>query len=447
ERGEEQRGLADARLSAEQYERGGHEAAAEDAVELGHARRDPRSLLDANVSEPLRRAWSARGGLSVATVELLHQRPERAAAGALAEPASRGRAALATAELHDDLGHAPIVGDASDATLSILTTPGAAGRRLICRRRAYSPGVEHGHAHGAHDHRGASRRALTIVLALTVGFTVVEVVAGRLTGSLAVLADAGHMLSDTFSIALALVALTLAARPSTPRRSFGFQRAEILAAFVNGLTLVLVSAWIVWEAVQRFRDPPEILGGWMLVVGVAGLAVNALSAAILWRSGHESLNVQAALRHVLADLLGSGGVLVAAVVILATGWTVVDPIVSIAIALLIVASAWGVLRDSTAILMEATPTGIDADAVARAIVSVPGVSSVHDLHVWRITSGFDALAAHVLVGRGEDCHGLRREIERRLESEFDITHTTLQVDHDASEALIELQRPAATRPG
>ena len=179
------------------------------------------------------------------------------------------------------------------------------------------------------------------MLALTVGFTVVEVVAGRLTGSLAVLADAGHMLSDTFSIALALVALTLAARPSTPRRSFGFQRAEILAAFVNGLTLVLVSAWIVWEAVQRFRDPPEILGGWMLVVGVAGLAVNALSAAILWRSGHESLNVQAALRHVLADLLGSGGVLVAAVVILATGWTVVDPIVSIAIALLIVASAWG----------------------------------------------------------------------------------------------------------
>jgi cobalt-zinc-cadmium efflux system protein len=301
----------------------------------------------------------------------------------------------------------------------------------------------HDQAH-AHDHRGASRRALTIVLALTVGFTVVEVVAGRLTGSLAVLADAGHMLSDTFSIALALVALTLAARPSTPRRSFGFQRAEILAAFVNGLTLVLVSAWIVWEAVQRFRDPPEILGGWMLVVGVAGLAVNALSAAILWRSGHESLNVQAALRHVLADLLGSGGVLVAAVVILATGWTVVDPIVSIAIALLIVASAWGVLRDSTAILMEATPTGIDADAVARAIVSVPGVTSIHDLHVWRITSGFDALAAHVLVGRGEDCHGLRREIERTLESSFGITHTTLQVDHDASEALIELS-PGALR--
>jgi cobalt-zinc-cadmium efflux system protein len=300
------------------------------------------------------------------------------------------------------------------------------------------------HAH-AHDRRGASRRALEIVLALAVGFTVVEIVGGIFTGSLALLADAGHMLFDTVAIGLALVAIALAGRPSTPRRSFGFQRAEILAAFVNGLTLVLVSGWITWEAVQRFRDPPEILGGWMLAVAFAGLAVNVVSAAILMRSERETLNVEAALRHVLADLLGSAGVLVAAVVILLTGWTVVDPLVSLAIALLIVASAWSVLRDSTAILMEETPSGIDADAVARAIVSVPGVTSVHDLHVWRITSGFDALAAHVLVGRGEDCHGLRREIETELESRFEITHTTLQVDHDASEALIEL-RPGTAAP-
>ena len=285
------------------------------------------------------------------------------------------------------------------------------------------------------------------MLALTIGFTVVEVVAGFFTRSLAVLADAGHMLSDTFAIGLALVALTLAARPSTPRRSFGFQRAEILAAFVNGLTLVLVSGWIVWEAVQRLRNPPEILGGWMLVVALAGLAVNAISAVILLRSERESLNIEAALRHVVADLLGSAGVLIAAVVILLTGWTIVDPIVSLAIACLIVASAWGVLRDSTAILMEETPSGIDADVVARAIVSVPGVTNVHDLHVWRITSGFDALSAHVLVGRGEDCHGLRRDIERELASRFDITHTTLQVDHDAADALIELQRPATPRSG
>jgi cobalt-zinc-cadmium efflux system protein len=301
------------------------------------------------------------------------------------------------------------------------------------------------HAHGgrhahAHDHRSASRRALGTVLALTVAVTAVEVVGGFLTGSLALLADAGHMLSDTFAIGLALVALTLAGRPSTSRRSFGFQRAEILAAFVNGLTLVLVSGWIAWEAVQRFRDPPEILGGWMLAVAAVGLAVNVVAAGILMRSARESLNVEAALRHVVADVLGSVGVLAAALVILLTGWTTIDPIVSLAIALLIVASAWSVLRDSTAILMEQTPSGIDADQVARAIVEVPGVTSVHDLHVWRITSGFDALSAHVLVGRGEDCHLLRQVIERVLAERFDITHTTLQVDHDASDALIELRR-------
>jgi cobalt-zinc-cadmium efflux system protein len=285
------------------------------------------------------------------------------------------------------------------------------------------------------------------VLALTLAFTVVEVAGGIWTDSLALLADAGHMLFDNIAIALALVAVTLARRPSTPTRSFGLQRAEILAAFVNGLTLVLVSGWIIWEAIQRFRDTPEILGGWMLVVALVGLLVNAIAAAILIRSGRESLNVEAALRHVVADLLGSGAVLVAALVIVTTGWTLVDPLVSIGIALLIVASAWAVLRDSTSILMEATPSEIDANSVAEAIVAVPGVTSVHDLHVWRITSGFDALAAHVLVGRGEDCHGLRREIEGVLRERFDITHTTLQVEHDAADMLIELRRPSASWGG
>ena len=298
----------------------------------------------------------------------------------------------------------------------------------------------HVHADGLHDHRRASRRALLVVLLLTVGVTALEVAGGLWTGSLALLADAGHMLSDTFSTALALVALTLAQRPSTPRRSFGFQRAEILAAFVNGLLLVLVSGWIAWEALQRLDERPELLGGWMLAIAAVGLAANVVAVAILARSGRESLNIEAALRHVFADLLGSAGVIVAAVVILVTGWTIVDPLVSLAIAALIVASAWSVLRDSTAILMEATPSGIDADTVARTIVEVPGVTSVHDLHVWRITSGFDALAAHVLVGRGEDCHALRHDVERVLASRFGITHTTLQVDHDAGDQLLELRR-------
>jgi cobalt-zinc-cadmium efflux system protein len=307
----------------------------------------------------------------------------------------------------------------------------------------------HDHAGGQrhdHDHPSASRKALLTVLAITLAFTVAEVVGGFLTDSLALIADAGHMLSDTFAIGLALVATTLALRPSTPRRSFGFQRAEILAAFVNGLLLVLVSAWIVWEAIQRLEDPPDVLAGWMLAVATLGLVANAVSAAILIRSGRESLNIEAALRHVVADLLGSLGVIVAAGIILVTGWTVVDPLISLGIALLIVGSAWGVLRDSTAILMEETPAGIDSAAVAQTIVMVPGVTSVHDLHVWRITSGFDALSAHVLVGRGDDCHARRRDIEQVLAEQFGITHTTLQVDHDAGEALLELRSPAQSRP-
>jgi cobalt-zinc-cadmium efflux system protein len=273
------------------------------------------------------------------------------------------------------------------------------------------------------------------VFALTLAFAAVEIAGGVLTGSLALLADAGHMLTDTFAIGLVLFAVSLARLPATARRSFGLQRAEILAAFVNGLTLVLVSGWIAWEAIQRLDERPRLLGGWMLAVAAVGMAVNAAAAAILMRSGRESLNVEAALRHVLADLLGSAGVVAAALVIVTTGWTLVDPLVSLAIAVLVVASAWSVLRDSTAILMESTPSGIDADAIARAVVEMPGVTSVHDLHVWRITSGFDALSAHVLVGRGEDCHALRRDVESMLEQQFGITHTTLQVDHEGGDLL------------
>jgi cobalt-zinc-cadmium efflux system protein len=297
--------------------------------------------------------------------------------------------------------------------------------------------------HGAdhtHDHRDAGARALILVLALTVAYTVAEVVAGLLTDSLALLADAGHMLSDDLSIGLALFAIWLARRPATLRRSFGFKRAEILAAFLNGLALVLISIWIVIEAVGRLSDPPEVLGGWMLVVAVGGLAINLLAFGILARSARESLNVAAASRHVLADVLGSVGVIAAALVILTTGWELADPLVSLAIAVLVLWSAWGVLRASVEILLEATPSGVDAREVERAIVAVPGVHSVHDLHIWTITSGFDALSAHVLVARGDDCHARRQEIEGMLCSRFGIDHTTLQVDH-AADDLIQIERP------
>src|ERR687893_2766659 len=284
----------------------------------------------------------------------------------------------------------------------------------------------------AHVHersRVKSRRALTVVLALTATFTVAEVVGGLLTGSLAPLADAGHMLSDNVSLGLALFAFWLSAKPPTPERSFGYNRAEILAALANGVTLVAISIWIFIEAYHRLQDPPEILGGWMMAVAVMGLAINLAGAVILARSAGESLNVQGALRHVLADLLGSIGVIAAAIIILLTGWVYADPIISALIGVLILGSSWKLLRDSTNILLEATPRGIDAEEVGRRMAGAQGVVEVHDLHIWTITSGFPALSAHVLVGESEDCHARRRDLEVLLAREYDIEHTTLQVDH------------------
>jgi cobalt-zinc-cadmium efflux system protein len=293
-----------------------------------------------------------------------------------------------------------------------------------------------------HDHHVGSghRRALGLALAITASFTVVEVVGGFLTGSLAVLADAVHMLSDNVSIALALVAVWLAAKPATPERTFGYKRAEVLAALANGITLVALAIWIFVEAIRRLESPADVLGGWMLVIAIIGIGVNLAAAAILYRVREESLNVESAFRHVIADLLGSIGIAVAAVVILTTGWLQADALVSILIGVLILASSWSILRDATTILLEAAPKGIETRAVGERLAGAPGVVEVHDLHIWTITSGFPALSAHVLVGRGEDCHLRRRELERLLDEEFAIAHTTLQVDHAGDAGLVELGR-------
>jgi cobalt-zinc-cadmium efflux system protein len=285
------------------------------------------------------------------------------------------------------------------------------------------------HAHEPPHERARGQRALTAVLALTMSFMVAEVIGGLLTSSLALLADAGHMLSDNLSLGLALFAAWLAGRPATPEKSFGYKRAEILAALFNGVTLVAISIWIFVEAYSRLREPPEILGGWMLAIAALGLVVNAVGALILSRAADESLNAQGAFRHVVADALGSIGVMVAALVILLTGWRYADPLVSVAIGVLILASSWSLLRDSTNILLEATPRGIDAEEVGRKMASAEGVVEVHDLHIWTITSGFPALSAHVLVGQSEDCHARRRDLEDLLAREYGISHTTLQVDH------------------
>jgi cobalt-zinc-cadmium efflux system protein len=285
-------------------------------------------------------------------------------------------------------------------------------------------------SHHRHEHayRAESQRALAIVLALTGVYTVCEIVGGWLTGSLALLADAGHMLGDSAALGVALVAAWLAGRPATPERSFGYRRAEILAALANGVALAVIAIWVFIEAVRRLDNPREILGGWMLAVALVGLVVNAVAAVILSRAG-DNLNVRAALRHVLADLAGSVGVAVAAVVVLTTGWEQADPIAGMAIGVLILASSWSIVRDSVSILLEATPEGIDADEVGRRMAAMEGVVEVHDLHIWTITSGFPTLSAHVLVRRGDDCHLRRRDLERLLADEFGIEHTTLQVEH------------------
>ncbi len=293
-----------------------------------------------------------------------------------------------------------------------------------------------------HDHgRAGSRNALALALAITAAYTVAEVVGGVLTGSLALLADAVHMLSDNVALALALFAVWLADRPASPERTYGFKRAEVLAALANGVALVALSIWIFYEAFQRFRDPPDVLGGWVLVLGLVGIGVNLAAGVILSRARKDSLNVEAAFRHVFADLLGSIGVVAAAVVILTTGWLEADPLASVLIGVLVLGSSWSILRDSTTILLEAAPSGLDTRAVGDRLAHAPGVVEVHDLHIWTITSGFPALSAHVLVGRGEDCHARRLELARLLEQEFGIEHTTLQVDHVGERgALVELER-------
>lgn len=270
------------------------------------------------------------------------------------------------------------------------------------------------------------------------GFAVVEVVAGLAAASLALIADAVHMASDAGSLALALGAAWLARRPATLSRSFGFGRAEILAALANGAALVALGVWIFVEASRRLAQPPDVRGGWVVATGAAGLAVNLLAARVLRRAGDESLNLRAASRHVLGDVLGSAGAVVAGAVVLASGWDRADPTVSLLIGLLVLASAWSVLRDATSVLLEAAPAGLDVDELGHALAAHPGVVGVHDLHVWTITSGFPSLSAHVVVEQSSDCHVVRVQLEHVLHERFGLDHTTLQVDH--AQGLLSVRR-------
>ena len=255
-----------------------------------------------------------------------------------------------------------------------------------------------------------------------------ELVAGILANSLALLADAGHLLTDAAALSFALVAARMAARPAAGRWTFGYSRLEILAAQANGITLGLVALWIVWSAVHRLVSPDEVRGGLVLFVALGGVAVSLAASFVLARASRESLNVRGAFLHIATDMAAFAAAAVAGGLILATGWDRFDPIASLFVAALMLWSSWRLIRESTEILME-TSGEIDPAEVAGALLAEEGVVDVHDLHVWTVTSGFPALSAHVLVGHDADCHAARIRLERVLADRFGLEHTTLQVEH------------------
>jgi cobalt-zinc-cadmium efflux system protein len=293
----------------------------------------------------------------------------------------------------------------------------------------------HGHSHASAD---ADRAKLWLALALILGFMAAEVVAGILADSLALLSDAAHMLTDAAAIALSLAALRLARRPPGGAMTFGLKRVEILSAQVNGITLLVLAALIGYEAVRRLIDPPGVDGGIVLIVALAGIAVNLAATAVLARANRQSLNVEGSFQHLLTDLYAFVGTAVAAAVILLTGFDRADPIASLLVAALMLRSAYVLLRESGRIFLEASPRGLDPERIGARMAEQPGVVEVHDLHVWEVTSEFPALAAHVVVGPDTDCHRARLELADLLEREYGIQHSTLQVEHDP-ERLLQIE--------
>jgi len=299
----------------------------------------------------------------------------------------------------------------------------------------------HGHTHDrtgehapalapapGHDHIGGQQRPLRVALLITAIVLVAEVVGGLASRSLALLADAGHMLTDAGALGLSLFAFWLSSRPAPAGRTFGWRRFEIFAAAVNGIALWIIAAVIGYEAFLRLRAPQPVRGGLMLAVAVIGLAANVASGAILYRARERSLNVRGAFLHVMADALGSVGVLAAALLIALTGKSIWDPIVSAAVCVLILWSSAQFIRDSFRIFMESAPAGIDVAAVAASLAAVPGVVEVHDLHVWTITSGFVSLSAHLRVRAGSEPQEVLRRAQEEISSRFGILHSTFQIE-------------------
>jgi cobalt-zinc-cadmium efflux system protein len=284
---------------------------------------------------------------------------------------------------------------------------------------------DHAHQHGRAPE---SRRSLTIVLALTAIYMVAEAIGGWWTGSLALLADAGHMLADVAALMLALMAVWFAARPATPNKTFGYYRLEILAALVNGVALILISLIIVYEAYQRWFAPTKVRSTAMTIVAAGGLLVNLLCAYLLHQNRDQDLNIRGAWLHVIGDALGSVAAIIAGVLITLFSWNAADPLFGIIIALLIVWSSWNLIRDATNVLLEGTPAHINLAAVEDAILQTDGVADVHDLHIWTITSGREALSAHVIHAQSISQSGLLKELRNKLHDRFGVDHLTIQME-------------------
>jgi cobalt-zinc-cadmium efflux system protein len=294
--------------------------------------------------------------------------------------------------------------------------------------------VTHDHDHGVRA--DAQARPLAIALALIVGFMCVEVVVGILAHSLALLSDAAHMLIDAAALALSLGAARLARRPAKGRMTFGFRRAEILSAQANAITLLVLGVLIVVEALQRLASPPSVHAAPVVFTALAGAAVNVAAIFQVARANRENLNIEGSFQHLLTDFFAFTATVIAGVVIWITGFDRADPIASLGVAASMLYAAVPLLRRTGRVLLEAAPEGMRPEDVARAIATHPGVASLHDLHVWEISSGFPSLSAHVLVGRDEDCHQVRRELETLLNERFGLDHTTIQVEHTSDRLLV-----------
>ena len=287
------------------------------------------------------------------------------------------------------------------------------------------------------QNRAQRQRALAIAFGITATILVAEVVGGILTNSLALLADAGHMASDIEALGLSLTALWLASRPASSRRTYGFHRAEVLAALVNSLTLIAIAGYVFWEASRRFADPPQVQSGPMLFIASLGLIANLISASILFRQRNVSLNVRSAFLHVLGDAAASVGVIVAGVIMLTTGQLIADPLISVFIGALILAGAFRLTWETTQVLLEATPPGVSTPDIQQAMLQTRGVQGIHDLHVWTVTSGFISLSAHVETDQAHDQHGILVDLRKLLAQRFGIEHATIQLETSALHQELE----------